>query len=196
MRVVSLFIGSFFLAACALGPDYSRPDLSPPASFRSAEAQVEAESFANLPWWDLLQDQALQTLIQTALKENKDLKRAVASVEEFQARLLVAKMDFAPKADITGNAPLMGRKAEFLFPGFPNPFNYYLQGNLAWELDIWGRIRRSMKRRAAISWPARKPGAPWSCSSSAASLNPISTSCSSIGNWRSPGARCNHGKNR
>ena len=29
------------------------------------------------------------------------------------------------------------------FPGFPNPFNYYIQGNLAWELDIWGRIRRS-----------------------------------------------------
>lgn len=37
----------------------------------------------------------------------------------------------------------MGRKAEFLFPGFLNPFNYYLQGNLAWEIDIWGRIRRS-----------------------------------------------------
>ncbi len=143
MRTVSLFIASFLLAACAVGPDYSRPDLSPPASFRSAIAQVEAESFANLPWWDLLHDQALQALIQTALKENKDLKRAVASVEEFQARLLVAKMDFAPKADITGNAPIMGRKARFLFPGFPNAFNYYLQGNLAWELDIWGRIRRS-----------------------------------------------------
>jgi multidrug efflux system outer membrane protein len=108
-----------------------------------AGAEAEGESFANLPWWELLQDQALHDLIQTALRENKDLKRAVASVEEFQARLFVARMDFAPKADITGNAPIMGRKAEFLFPGFPNPFNYYLQGNLAWELDIWGRIRRS-----------------------------------------------------
>jgi len=108
-----------------------------------AGVEAEAESFANLPWWELLQDPALHTLIQTALKENKDLKRAVASVEEFQARLFVARMDFAPKADISGNAPIMGRKAQFLFPGFPNAFNYYLQGNLAWELDIWGRIRRS-----------------------------------------------------
>lgn len=143
MRILSLFIGSFFLAACAVGPDYTRPDLSPPSSFRMAGAEAEGESFANLPWWELLQDQALHDLIQTALRENKDLKRAVAAVEEFQARLFVARMDFAPKADITGNAPIMGRKAEFLFPGFPNPFNYYLQGNLAWELDIWGRIRRS-----------------------------------------------------
>lgn len=143
LRTVSLFIASFLLAACAVGPDYSRPDLSPPASFRSASTPAETESFANLPWWDLLQDPALHTLIQTALQENKDLKRAVASVEEFQARLLVARMDFAPKADITGSAPLMGRKAQFLFPGFPNAFNYYLQGNLAWELDLWGRIRRS-----------------------------------------------------
>lgn len=143
MRTVSLFISSFLLAACAVGPDYSRPDLSPPESFRSASTPAETESFANLPWWDLLQDPALHTLIQTALQENKDLKRAVASVEEFQARLLVARMDFAPKADITGSAPLMGRKAQFLFPGFPNAFNYYLQGNLAWELDLWGRIRRS-----------------------------------------------------
>ena len=106
-------------------------------------SKEEAESFANLTWWELLQDQTLQDLIRTALQGNKDLKRAVASVEEFQARLFVARMDFAPKADLTGNAPAMGRKAEFLFPGFPNPFNYYLQGNLAWELDIWGRIRRS-----------------------------------------------------
>ncbi len=143
MRILSLLMGSFFLAACAVGPDYARPDLSSPASFRMAGADAEGESFANLPWWELLQDQALHDLIQTALRDNKDLKRAVASVEEFQARLFVARMDFAPKADITGNAPIMGRKAQFLFPGFPNAFNYYLQGNLAWELDIWGRIRRS-----------------------------------------------------
>jgi multidrug efflux system outer membrane protein len=108
-----------------------------------AVTEQDADSFANLPWWELIQDHALQGLIRTALRENKDLKRAVASVEEFQARLFIARMDFAPKADITGNAPIMGRKSQFLFPGFPNAFNYYLQGNLAWELDIWGRIRRS-----------------------------------------------------
>ncbi len=143
MRILAILIGAFLLVSCAIGPDYSRPDLSVPDRFRMAAAQQETESFANLPWWDLLQDEELRRLIRVALAENKDLKRAVASVEDFQARMLIAKMDFAPKADLTSNAPLFGRKANFLFPGFPNPFNYYIQGNLSWELDIWGRIRRS-----------------------------------------------------
>lgn len=143
MRILAILIGALLLVSCAIGPDYSRPDLSVPDRFRMAAAQQETESFANLPWWDLLQDEELRRLIRVALAENKDLKRAVASVEDFQARMLIAKMDFAPKADLTSNAPLFGRKANFLFPGFPNPFNYYIQGNLSWELDIWGRIRRS-----------------------------------------------------
>lgn len=143
MQQLGLFTSSLLLTACAIGPDYDRPKLSIPEKFQMAEAAQEAESFANLPWWELVKDEELQRLIRIGLEENKDLKRAVASVEEFQARLFTARMDFAPKADITGSAPVMGRKAEFLFPGFPNPFNYYLQGNLAWELDIWGRIRRS-----------------------------------------------------
>src|SRR6185369_12979319 len=48
-----------------------------------------------------------------------------------------------PNKTASGNAASFGRKTVFLVPGFPNPFNYYLQGNLSWEMDIWGRIRRA-----------------------------------------------------
>lgn len=120
MRTIAFIITLFGLAGCAVGPDYSRPDLLVPNGFRMA-TDGETESIANLPWWDLLQDEELRRLIRVALAENKDLKRAVASVEEFQSRLLISKMDFAPKADVTANVPAFGRKANFLFPGFPNP---------------------------------------------------------------------------
>ena len=143
MRMLGLLMGCFFLAACAVGPDYSRPALSTPASFRMAGVEKETESFANLPWWDLLQDHELQRLIRTALEGNKDLKRAAASIEEYQARLYIARTDFVPQLSGTANAPAFGRNAQFLVPGFPNSFNYYLQGNLSWELDFWGRVRRS-----------------------------------------------------
>lgn len=133
---------AIFLTSCAVGPDYSRPDLPTPDSFRMAKAG-EAGSMANLPWWELLRDKELQSLIRTALEENKDLKRAVSTMEEFQARLLVARMDFVPGLTGSVNAPFLGRQTNFLVPGFPNPFNYYVQGNLNWEIDIWGRIRRS-----------------------------------------------------
>lgn len=134
---------SFLLASCAVGPDYERPATTTPEAFRMAEKGGEATSIANLSWWELLRDEELQKLIRISLEENKDLKRAVASVEEFQARLFIARTDFVPQMTVSANAPSFGRKSNFLVPGFPNPFNYYLQGNLSWELDIWGRIRRS-----------------------------------------------------
>ncbi len=126
-----------------MGPDYERPKTEDTASFRMAEGSPDIPSLANLPWWDLLRDEQLQGLIKIALAENRDLRQAVATVEEFQARAFIARSDYFPGLTASGNAPVFGRKAVFLFPGFASPFNYYLQGNLAWELDIWGRIRRS-----------------------------------------------------
>ena len=133
----------WLLASCKFGPDYARPDIPVSDSFRMAEAQKDMESLANVPWWELYRDEELQRLIRVALEQNKDLKRAVATVDEFAARVLVAKTDFAPQMNATVNAPGFGNTRNVAFPGFPNPFNYYIQGNLAWELDIWGRIRRS-----------------------------------------------------
>jgi len=143
MRSLAVTVLSFILLSCAVGPDYERPTTTTPEAFRMAEKGEDATSIANLLWWELLQDEELQKLIRISLEENKDLKRAVASVEEFQARLFIARTDFIPQLSASANAPSFGRKSNFLVPGFPNPFNYYLQGNLSWELDIWGRIRRS-----------------------------------------------------
>jgi len=133
----------FWLVSCKMGPEYARPGIPVSDSFRLAEEQKDLQSLANVPWWELYGDAELQKLIRVALEENKDLKRAVATVDEFAARLLVAKTDFVPQMNATVNAPAFGNTKNVQFPGFPNPINYYIQGNLAWELDIWGRIRRS-----------------------------------------------------
>ena len=143
MRTVLAIGLSCLLMSCAMGPDYTRPKTEMADAFRTAEGPTDAPTLANLPWWDLLRDEQLQALIKVALVENKDLQHAVATVEEFQARAFIAKSDFIPGITVSGNAPVFGRKTVFLVPGFANPFNYYLQGNLSWELDIWGRIRRS-----------------------------------------------------
>jgi multidrug efflux system outer membrane protein len=138
---LAVFFSTVLLTACAMGPNYQRPAVPAPDSFRMAE--TEGESIANLPWWELLRDDELRRLIRIALKENKDLQQAVASVEEYQARLYSARMDFVPQITANANAPAFGRLNKINIPGFPTFTSYYLQGNLNWELDIWGRVRRS-----------------------------------------------------
>lgn len=139
-RVLFIF-PILFLTACAMGPDYIRPKVDVAEKFRLDP--VEGESIANMRWWELLQDETLQHLIRQALQENKDLKHAIASVEEYEARLGASRMDFIPNLGFDANAPLFGRMGGFRFPGFPTPFNYYGQATLNWEIDIWGKIRRS-----------------------------------------------------
>lgn len=148
MRAIpGIFFSAFFFMSCAMGPDYSRPDIPSPEEFRMSE--TEGESIANLPWWELLQDQELQRLIERALIENKNLQEAVARVDEFQARLFVARTDFIPQAEANLNAPVLGRLQGFTAPGFATQFSYFGQGTLNWELDIWGRIRRSTEAAKA-----------------------------------------------
>lgn len=142
MRKVVIIALSLLLLSCSMGPDYKRPPAEGEDRFRMAEGSSELPSLANLPWWDLLRDEQLQQLIRAALVENKDLQRAVATVEEFRARALIARTDYLPQLSVAANAPA-GRSAVFLFPGFASPFNYYLLGNLSWEVDLWGRVRRT-----------------------------------------------------
>jgi multidrug efflux system outer membrane protein len=136
-----LVLLSLLLSSCAMGPNYERPKIETADNFRMAE--IEGESIANLPWWELLHDEQLQLLIRQALAENKDLKQAVASMEEFQARIFMARSDFLPGINVSTNAPAFGTLGGFIVPGFPTPFSYFGQGTLNWEIDIWGRVRRA-----------------------------------------------------
>ena len=112
------------LASCKVGPDYARPDIPVSDSFRMAEEQKDVQSLANVPWWELYRDEELQRLIRIALEENKDYRRAVATVDEFAARILVAKTDFAPQMNATVNSPIFGNTRNIQFPGFPSIFNH------------------------------------------------------------------------
>lgn len=142
MRILSVVGLSSLLLSCAVGPDYSRPDISTNDSFRMAAEAADLPSLANMPWWDLYQDEELQKLIRIAVEDNKDLERAIATIEEFEARVFIARTDYIPQMTGTTNLPFV-RSGGVRFAGFPSPFSYYLQGNLAWEIDVWGRIRRS-----------------------------------------------------
>lgn len=137
------------LAGCALGPDYERPEIETPATY--VQPVEEGESFANTAWWDLFQDSQLQTLIRTALVENKDLGIAVARVEEFRALAGVTRADQFPTVDALATA---GRatSSENVFPGnlIDGPVdNFRLGADVFFEVDLFGRLRRATEAARA-----------------------------------------------
>jgi multidrug efflux system outer membrane protein len=143
------------LPGCLMGPDYKRPETPQAESWRVAAST--SESMANLPWWELLKDETLQQLIRTALLENLDLQIATASIDEYQAQLTIAKFDLIPSFSYGGSAFGFRNTNNSVLPfgGGAVPgtagknglsLNYEnINVGLKWELDLWGRIRRSIE---------------------------------------------------
>jgi multidrug efflux system outer membrane protein len=137
------------LTGCALGPDYQRPEIDMPASY--VQPVQQGESFSNLAWWDLFQDPELQSLIHIALEENKDLGIAVARIDEFRAVLGVTRADQFPTVDVSGIAA-RASSSENVFPGNlldGTVDNYRLSAGVFFELDLFGRLRRSSEAARA-----------------------------------------------
>jgi outer membrane protein, multidrug efflux system len=146
--VVSVGLTSVLMTGCAsAGPDYVRPDMSPPAAFRDAGAQQSPETLADIPWWQVFDDKALQDLIREAIAHNYDLRVAIARVQEARALARVARSflypDIGLSAFTSGNQvsrnsqpPLIGEDEDRAFA------NTSITATMAWELDLFGRIRR------------------------------------------------------
>jgi multidrug efflux system outer membrane protein len=139
----SIFI--FITGCAAMGPDYQRPPITTPETYRSQIDAPEAASFADLPWWEVFQDAALKDLIEEAVKNNYDLRIAATRIEQARARAGIAHAEFFPQIGYQGAIGQAHTAAQFFVPVPSGQTKEVFAGflNLAWELDVWGRIRRS-----------------------------------------------------
>ncbi len=141
-RLAAAGLAVVLASACALGPNYVRPPVAPPEDHRGHVDAPEATSLADLPWWQVFEDGVLQQLILESLHANYDLKTAVARVEQAKAQVGVAQSPFYPQI---GYQTSSGRQHQPQFQGqAADTYNlFYGAVALAWEIDVWGRIRRS-----------------------------------------------------
>jgi len=131
------------LGGCAVGPNYKRPAVESPGTYRFAPGEG-AKSFADLPWWQVFRDPILQDLIGTALTNNYDLKQAVARVEQARNLAVAARAPLFPQINYGGDVG-RGRNVLFNTPTVLNggtASSAQINLNLFWEIDFWGRIRR------------------------------------------------------
>jgi len=146
-------------SGCAIGPNYHRPDDLPDApAFRdsteagvggSDEIAAGGDAFVEeLPWWSIFDDPALVALTQEALENNRDLAVAVARVEKARAFVGVTRSQFSPQVTYSGEAGHKETSENLGFPGTSRDFFFGVL-DLAWEIDVWGRIRRATEASKA-----------------------------------------------
>ncbi|MCC6193763.1 MAG: efflux transporter outer membrane subunit [Burkholderiales bacterium] len=132
------------LAACTVGPDYVKPVVDTPVTWRID--YPKAAEVANTPWWKQFGDPVLDELIETTLRENRDIRIAVARIEQFAGGLQATRSQLWPQVGY-GADTTRTRQSRVGTPPIPEPFSPYFtiyQGSLAaqWQIDLFGRVQR------------------------------------------------------
>ena len=134
------------LTSCSVGPDFQNPQIDTLQTYRFDTLKVD--SIANLEWWNLFDDAMIDTLVLTALEQNKDLLIAVSRIEEARAGLTYTGADRYPKLDIRAGAARGNYAGGQRFPNEINSFS--VTPALSWEIDFWGKFSRATESARAI----------------------------------------------
>ncbi len=136
------------LNACAVGPNYKEPSFDAPKAFVSANSTDFSEKSVETKWWNLFNDKQLTDLVNQTLKHNFSLKIAQLNIEEARALYLQTALNLAPivssHANFTDQERSVGALNNRSF--VPRGLKLYNVGfDAQWELDIFGRVRRSVE---------------------------------------------------
>ncbi|SEE10272.1 efflux transporter outer membrane subunit [Pseudomonas anguilliseptica] len=148
---------SLALSACAIGPDYQRPQLQTPAQFKQIEGWTQAQpgdALARGNWWQLYGDSELNALVERLNISNQNLAASEAQYRQARALVRGARAAFYPSlsgsAGATRSSQGSGNNSGSTTSSAGGISKSYELGlNAAWELDIWGKLRRSLESSRA-----------------------------------------------
>jgi len=150
MRTWPVWIVSVLIVSgCTVGPEYTKPAVDVPEEWRYQYTETGAESIVNKLWWEQFNDPELDWLVHKALLYNLDVRQAAARVEEFAARVDIARSGYYPQIGYGAQGGRRETSGEGQLGG-QNTFNEYSVGvNVGWELDVWGKIARATEAARA-----------------------------------------------
>jgi multidrug efflux system outer membrane protein len=134
------------LSACAVGPDYVRPEPPLPSTWQTEPAGFTTAAAAPVGrWWDAFGDPELSALVDRATIANRDLARATGRVAEAQALYRATRSAQFPSLDSDADVAYQRSSVNALFPGGTDDTLYGVGVSASWEVDIFGRVRRSVE---------------------------------------------------
>ena len=151
LRFAGCLLPLCLLSSCAVGPNYKTPETPVEASFANKKQGNYSSEKTIAEWWRRFNDSKLTSLVERGLENNHDLRVAAARVEEARALRRQVRLDFFPA--VTSSGGYTNSRSSIArsggFPGVSRNAEIYDVGlDATYELDIWGRVRRS-------SWAAR-----------------------------------------
>lgn len=156
-RLLGLVLTGVLLSACAVGPDYQRPELAVPQQFKEAEGWTQAnpsDALERGAWWELYGDPQLNALVVKLNSNNQSVAQSEAQFRQAQALVRNARAAFLPSADLsvgkTRSSQGTGSSNSSLTSsssGIRDTLN--AQVGVSWEADVWGKLRRGLEANEA-----------------------------------------------
>jgi outer membrane protein, multidrug efflux system len=158
----SIYIGTavaaLALAGCTVGPNYKRPQIAVPETFRAPEPlpQSQGASLADSKWFEVFRDPQLDELIKVALVQNYDLRDAVSRVDQARANLGITRSNQFPQISASGDLQItrLSRDGQTPLPAafLPNQNRNWgeaMLNLLSFQVDLWGQLRRATEAARA-----------------------------------------------
>jgi NodT family efflux transporter outer membrane factor (OMF) lipoprotein len=152
-RSVGVTLCVALLSACAVGPDYTRPQFAAPAQFKAAEGWRQAapsDAMARGAWWEIYGDAQLNGLVENLNRSNQTVAQYEAQYRQAQALVRSSRGAFFPTLDLsagkTRSSQGTGSSNSSLSSassGIRDTYNTQL--GVSWEADIWGKLRRGLE---------------------------------------------------
>lgn len=145
-------LAAFLLDGCALGPDFFRPKVEVPTAYREAEGWKAAQPRDEaLPaaWWELYGDPVLNDLVRQVEVSNQNVAAAAAQYRQAEALVAQTRASWFPNlgANLAATRS-QGTSGSTVSPGTPIRNTDRFSLSSSWEIDVWGRISRSVEANA------------------------------------------------
>jgi NodT family efflux transporter outer membrane factor (OMF) lipoprotein len=153
VRLLMTIVVPVLLSACSVGPDYVKPTTSVPAEYKESgpwKIAQPQEDLSRGAWWQIYNDSRLNGLEEQVALSNQNLIAAEANFRQAQALVRAARSGYFPQlsggASVSRSRSSSGRGSA---DSGSSATNYLLSAEATWELDIWGRVRRSVEASQA-----------------------------------------------
>jgi outer membrane protein TolC len=136
---------------CAVGPDYVRPSVATPSAYKEVAGWAQAapaDAHDKGEWWSLFNDQVLDELEQRVMTSNQNIAAASAAYAQARALVREQRAEIFPSVDLTAGAT-RARSNSISTATSTTSNNYRVEIGASWEVDVWGRIRRSIESAKA-----------------------------------------------